>query len=246
MISLLYLYSVMKGRLFMIPVYLGDSGGELTIPAGVLDITRSLRLFAVEEIRTARRFLRAVDKGFPIDESLFFSIGKHSSPGDLNSFFEKINEGADAGVMSEAGMPGIADPGAMVAAEAHKRGIKVIPLTGPSSIMLGLAASGLNGQSFAFAGYLPIPQDERIRAIKELERRSSDGQTQIFIETPFRNDKMFADILGTCRLSAMLCVACDITTDSESIVTMSVADWKKVKVSLTDRQVVFLLGRKTE
>ena len=246
MISLLYLYPVMKGRLYMIPVYLGDSGRELTIPGRVLDIALSLRLFAVEEVRTARRFLRAVDKSFPIDESQFYSIGKHSSPGDLNAFFDKITEGADAGVMSEAGMPGIADPGAMVAAEAHRRGIKVVPLTGPSSIMLGLAASGLNGQSFAFAGYLPIPQDERTRAIKELERRSSEGQTQIFIETPFRNDKMFADIVGTCRLSTMLCVACDITTDSESIVTMSVADWKKVKVSLTDRQVVFLLGRKTE
>lgn len=230
----------------MIPVYLGDSGRELTIPAGVIDITRSLRLFAVEEVRTARRFLRAADKYFPIDESLFYSIGKHSSQGDLNSFFEKITEGADAGVMSEAGMPGIADPGAMVAAEAHRRGIKVIPLTGPSSIMLGLAASGLNGQSFAFVGYLPIPQDERTRAIKELERRSSDGQTQIFIETPFRNEKMFTDIVSTCRPSTMLCIACDITTDTESIITKSVGEWKKTRLPLADRQVVFLLGQKTD
>jgi 16S rRNA (cytidine1402-2'-O)-methyltransferase len=242
MISLLYLYFVMKGKMYMVPVTLGDAGYEFTIPAGVLAVTRSLRLFAVEEVRTARRYLRLIDKGFPIDETLFFNIGKHSSSEELEPFFKKILEGSDAGVMSEAGMPGIADPGAKVAIEAHLKGIEVIPLTGPSSIMLGLAASGLNGQAFAFSGYLPIATDDRIKSIKELERRSSDGQTQIFIETPFRNEKMFADILSSCNPSTLLCIACDISTETESIITRSIADWKKSKPVIADRQVVFLLG----
>jgi 16S rRNA (cytidine1402-2'-O)-methyltransferase len=242
MISLLYLYFPMKGKLYMVPVTLGDTGFDSTIPAGVLEITRSLRLFAVEEIRTARRYLRLIDRSFPIDEAQFFSIGKHSSKEELSLFFEKIISGTDAGVMSEAGMPGIADPGAVIAAEAHTRGIRVIPLTGPSSIMLGLAASGLNGQSFAFNGYLPITPDERTRAIRDLEKKALEGQTQIFIETPFRNEKMLTDLLNTCRISTKLCIACDITMADETIITKSVDEWKSSRPLLSDRQVVFFLA----
>jgi 16S rRNA (cytidine1402-2'-O)-methyltransferase len=226
----------------MIPVTLGNTGYDATIASGVLSITRSLRLFAVEEIRTSRRYLRLIDKTFPIDDSLFFEIGKHSSAEDLQSFFEKIASGIDAGVMSEAGMPGIADPGAIVAREAHKRGIKVIPLTGPSSIILSLAASGLNGQSFAFNGYLPVNPVERSKSLKELERKSSGGQTQIFIETPFRNEKMLEEILTTCKPTTMLCIACDITMPHESIITKSVSEWKKDKPGVAGKQVVFLIG----
>lgn len=226
----------------MVPVTLGGTGYESTIPSGALDMTRSLRLFAVEEVRTARRYLRLIDKSFPIDETVFFSIGKHSSKEELGPFFENIISGNNAGVMSEAGMPGIADPGAFVAAEAHKRGIQVIPLTGPSSIMLGLAASGLNGQSFAFNGYLPFSADERAKEIKNLEKRAYDGQTQIFIETPFRNEKMLAELLKTCKSSTLLCIACDISTQTESIVTKSIAEWKESKHVIAGRQVVFLLG----
>lgn len=232
----------MSGILYMIPVTLGDAGYEATIPVTVRETTCSLRLFAVEEIRTARRYLRLIDKNFPIDSSLFFEIGKHSSPDDIDPLFEKIIAGSNAGVMSEAGMPGIADPGALVAIEAHKRGIKVIPFTGPSSIMLGLAASGLNGQSFAFNGYLPVSPAERSHALRELEKKCLGGQTQIFIETPFRNEKMFADIISSCRPSTLLCIARDITTPNESIITRPVSDWKTSKPDLAGKQVVFLLG----
>jgi len=226
----------------MVPVTLGGTGFESTISAGVREMTCSLRLFAVEDIRTARRYLKLIDRGFPIDETEFFSIGKHSSADELNLFFEQVISGSDAGVMSEAGMPGIADPGAIIAAGAHARGIKVVPLTGPSSIMLGLAASGLNGQSFAFNGYLPIPPEERARAIRELEKRALAGQTQIFIETPFRNEKMLNEILNTCKHSTKLCIACDITMPGETIITKSVSEWKSIKPSLADKQVVFFLG----
>ncbi len=233
---------MMSGSVYMIPVTLGDPDTGATIPVRVCDITRSLRLFAVEDLRSARRYLRLIDKSFPIDDSQFFSIGKHSSGEELEPFFNMVEKGMDGGVMSEAGMPGIADPGAMVALEAHRRGIKVIPLTGPSSIMLGLSASGLNGQSFAFNGYLPLSPAERSVAIKELERRSSGGQTQIFIETPFRNQKMFDDIISTCKPATMLCVACDITSQTEEIMTLTASDWKKKKISLAGRQVVFMIS----
>ncbi len=232
----------MKGTLYMIPVTLGDAVYDATIASGVLSVTRSLRLFAVEEIRTARRYLRLIDKTFPIDDSLFFEIGKHSSLAGLQPFFEKILSGSDAGVMSEAGMPGIADPGALVAREAHKKRIKVVPLTGPSSIMLGLSASGLNGQSFAFNGYLPVNPAERSKALKELEKRSSGGQTQIFIETPFRNEKMMEEILAVCKPSTIVCIACDITMPQESISTKSVDEWKRDKPQLAGKQVVFFIG----
>lgn len=226
----------------MIPVTLGDPAHEATIPAGVREITCSLRLFAVEEIRSARRYLRLIDRQFPIDDSLFYQIGKHASAEELVAFFSEIESGRDGGVMSEAGMPGIADPGAVVALEAHRRGIRVVPLTGPSSIMLGLSASGMNGQSFAFNGYLPVAPPERSKAIKELERRAATGQTQIFIETPFRNEKMCAEIVAICKPSTLLCIACDITTADEMVVTKSIADWKKEKPAIAGRQVVFYIG----
>lgn len=231
----------MSGTLFMIPVTLGDSDPALAIPAGTRDITLSIRLFAVEDIRTARRWLRNLDRTFPIDSTRFFSVGKHSDPRSLDEFFDLIAGGADAGVMSEAGMPGLADPGNVVAAETHRRGIRVVPLTGPSSVMLALVASGLNGQSFAFHGYLPVETQGRRRAIRELERISAGGPTQIFMETPFRNIKMIADILAVCQPSTRLCIAADITLPSEFIRTMTVAQWRKETPDLEKRPAVFLL-----
>src|SRR5665648_293054 len=184
----------MKGTLYMLPVTLGNPDHSLTIPEKVVDLTRSIRLFAVEDIRSARRYLRSIDRQFPIDDSHFFEIGKHSRPGDLKDFFRMILDGADAGVMSEAGMPGLADPGYLVVEEAHRRGIRVTPLTGPSSIILGLVASGFNGQSFTFNGYLPVDPSGRQKALRELERRSAGGHTQIFMETPFRTEKIMDDL----------------------------------------------------
>lgn len=225
----------------MIPVTLGNDDHSLTIPSGTREITLSLRLFAVEEVRSARRYLRSIDRGFPVDDTLFFPVGKHSDPAGLDDFFAHVAGGADAGVMSEAGMPGLADPGNIVAVGAHRRGIRVIPLTGPSSVMLSLVASGLNGQSFAFNGYLPVDGPGRQKAIMELEKRSSGGQTQIFMETPFRNGKMIEDILNVCRPSTRLCIAADITLESEEILTMTIAGWREAIPRLDKRPAVFLL-----
>jgi 16S rRNA (cytidine1402-2'-O)-methyltransferase len=231
----------MSGNIFMVPVTLGNPDHLHTIPAGTRDITLSLRLFAVEDIRSARRYLKSLSREFPVDESLFFEVGKHSDPSVLGDFFSRVAGGADAGVMSEAGMPGLADPGNNVVAEAHRRKIRVIPLTGPSSIMLALVASGLNGQSFAFHGYLPVDSAGRQQAIREIERRSSSGETQIFMETPFRNDRMKEDILAVCKASTRLCIAADITLPTEMIRTKTIASWREEKLLLGKRPVVFLI-----
>ncbi len=231
----------MSGTVYMIPVTLGDSVPDLSIPGRTLEITLSIRLFAVEDIRTARRWLRGLDRSFPVDETHFIPVGKHSDPAELADLFIRVTAGEDAGVMSEAGMPGLADPGNIVAAEAHRRGIKVVPLPGPSSVMLALVASGLNGQSFAFNGYLPVDSQGRRKAIRDLEKLSADGQTQIFMETPYRNPKMIEDILSVCQPSTRLCIAADITLASEEIRTMAVSDWRSQVPDIDKRPAVFLI-----
>ena len=225
----------------MIPITLGDSGTDLTIPRGTRDITLLLRLFAVEDVRTARRWLRSLDSTFPIYETHFFPLGTHSDLAGRGDVFKRGSGGSDAGVMSEAGMPGLADPGNIVAAEAHRRGVRVVPLTGPSSVMLALVASGLNGQSFSFHGYLPVDNSGRRKAIKDLEKLSSGGQTQIFIETPFRNVKMIDDLLSVCQPSTRLCIAADISLDTEFIKTLTVAEWRRQVPLIDKRPAVFLL-----
>ena len=225
----------------MVPVTLGNPDHSVAIPAGTREITLSLRLFAVEDIRSARRYLKSLSKDFPIDKTLFFEVGKHSDTSVLSDFFFRVAAGCDAGVMSEAGMPGLADPGNIVVAGAHSRNMRVIPLTGPSSIMLALVASGLNGQSFAFHGYLPIDRHERQLTIRELERRSLSGETQIFMETPFRNDRMKDDILSACKPSTRLCIATDITLSTEMIITRTIADWRKENLVIGKRLAVFLI-----
>lgn len=225
----------------MIPVTLGESAPELSIPGKTLEITLSLRLFAVEDVRTARRWLRGLDRNFPVDDSLFVPVGKHSDPSELADLFEKVTAGEDAGVMSEAGMPGLADPGNIVSAEAHRRGIRVVPLSGPSSVMLALVASGLNGQSFAFHGYLPVDSQGRRKAIKDIEKLSAGGQTQIFMETPFRNPKMVEDILSVCQPYTRLCIAADITLPGETVRTMTVSEWRMQVPDLDNRPAVFLI-----
>jgi 16S rRNA (cytidine1402-2'-O)-methyltransferase len=231
----------MSGIVYMIPVTLGDADPDSSIPCGTREITLSLRLFAVEEVRTARRWLRSLDKTFPIDSTLFFPVGKHSDAAGLEDFFSRVSGGSDAGVMSEAGMPGLADPGNIIASEAHRRGIRVVPLTGPSSVMLALVASGLNGQSFSFHGYLPVETQGRRKALKELERLSAAGSTQIFMETPFRNSKMIDDILSVCHPSTRLCIAADISLPTEFIRTMSIAEWHRKVPVLDKRPAVFLI-----
>lgn len=194
--------------LYLIPVTLGDTPHDRVLPAANADIVRSIRHFVVEEIRTARRFLKAVDRNIDIDALTFYEMGKHADPSRFSSFLRPLREGQDVGVISEAGCPAVADPGADLVAIAQQEGLRVVPLVGPSSILLAVMASGFNGQSFAFHGYLPIDGPARTKRLKQLEARSRDEhQTQLFIETPYRNAKLFADILSACSPKTRLCVA---------------------------------------
>lgn len=232
-----------KGTIYLIPVTLGDSDFRKTIPEYAIEITRRLRIFAVEELRSARRYLRLIDKQFPIDGTVFFELNEHSKEEDISEFLKPVLEGKDMGIMSEAGMPGIADPGSVLVKAAHKKNIRIVPLSGPSSILLSLTASGMNGQNFRFLGYLPVKPDQRNNRLRETEKGAMTGETQIFIETPYRARKMFESIIAVCHGETMLCVASDITLSTEMIRTMKVSDWKKENIELDNHLVVFLLGK---
>ena len=231
----------MTGRIYLVPVTLGGDDYSAVIPSKVTDITRQLRFFIVEELRTARRYLRKIDKEFPIDESIFNVLNEHTADVEIEVFLEPLFKGYDIGLMSEAGLPCIADPGARIVALAHKLRIEVIPLSGPSSIILALIASGFNGQSFTFNGYLPVKPAERALKIKELERKSKEGFSQIFMETPYRNQNMFETLVTACNNETRLCIAADITLPSESVRTLKISEWKKEVPALKDRLVVYVL-----
>lgn len=231
----------MKGRIYLIPVTLGGDDYAAVIPGKTLEITRRLRHFVVEDIRSARRFLRLIDKGFPIDSTVFYELNEHTPAAEVNSFLEPVLNGSDIGLMSEAGLPGIADPGAMLTGIAHRKRITITPLSGPSSIIMALISSGLNGQNFCFNGYLPVKPGERASKLKEIERRAHEGYAQIFMETPYRNQKMVETILSVCGNETMLCIAADITLSTESIKTMKITEWKKEIPDLKERLVVFVL-----
>jgi 16S rRNA (cytidine1402-2'-O)-methyltransferase len=230
-----------SGRIYLIPVTLGGDDFLKVIPQKVINLTRELRYFIVEDIRSARRYLRMIDREFPIDESLFFELNEHSSESDVVNYLDPAIRGADMGIMSEAGLPGIADPGAMVIAMAHRKGLTVTPLSGPSSIIMALISSGLNGQNFTFNGYLPVKPVERAARLKELEKAAGTGVAQIFMETPYRNQKMLDSILSTCRNDTLLCIAAEISLATESIKTKRIADWKSDPPELKDKLVVFVM-----
>jgi 16S rRNA (cytidine1402-2'-O)-methyltransferase len=230
-----------KGKLYLIPVTLGGSEYSRVIPETVLRITRELRCFIVEDIRSARRYLRLIDRKFPIDDTTFFELNEHTADTDILHFLDPVLNGSDCGVMSEAGLPGIADPGARIVALAHKKRINVVPQAGPSSILLALISSGLNGQQFCFNGYLPVRPSERASKIKDLERKASEGFSQIFMETPYRAQKMVDTLLSVCRPDINLCIASDISLDSESIRTMEIEKWRLHPPFLKGRLVVFIL-----
>jgi 16S rRNA (cytidine1402-2'-O)-methyltransferase len=230
-----------KGSIYLVPVTLGDDNFSYVIPEKALEIVRRLRFFIVEDLRSARRFLRLIDKSFPIDSSVFFELNEHTGDEDISHFLEPVISGSDTGLMSEAGLPGIADPGARIVSLAHRHRIKVTPLSGPSSIILALISSGLNGQNFSFNGYLPVKPDERAAKLKELEKASKKGFSQIFMETPYRNQKMLETIFETCHNNTLLCIAADITLPAESIATMRISEWKRNKPDLNGRLVVFVL-----
>ncbi len=231
----------MSGKIYLIPVTLGGDDFLKVIPEKVLSLTRELRYFIVEDIRSARRYLRLIDKGFPIDDAHFFELNEHTGEGDISHYLEPVINGFDIGVMSEAGLPGIADPGARIVALAHRMKLTVTPLSGPSSIILALISSGLNGQAFTFNGYLPVKPDERSAKLKEIEKRAGEGYAQIFMETPYRNHKMFESILSVCRNETMLTVASELTLPSESIRTMKISEWKKEQPELKDKLVVYVM-----
>jgi 16S rRNA (cytidine1402-2'-O)-methyltransferase len=231
----------MKGRIYLIPVTLGGDDFKDVIPEKVIAITKRLRFFVVENLRSTRRFLRLIDKGFPIDESVFYELSEHTVEKDISHFLEPVNNGHDIGLMSEAGLPGIADPGARLVALAHQNKIVVTPLSGPSSIIMALISSGLNGQNFSFNGYLPVKPPDREAKLRELERKAHEGYAQIFMETPYRNQKMLETILQTCRKDTMLCIAADITLSTESIKTMRISEWKTNIPDLNGRLVIYVL-----
>lgn len=239
--------SAIAAALYLIPVEISTTPWDATIPAGNLRIVSHIRTFVVENLRTARRCLRRWDKTFPIDECTFYELNQHTQQQEISSFLNDLRAGKPIGVMSEAGCPAVADPGASVAAIAQREGFRVVPLVGPSSILMSLMASGFNGQGFAFNGYLPIKDEERARALKDLESRCSRfGQTQIFIETPYRNNKFIKFLASTLRPDTLLCVACDISDpEKESIITLPASKWKNCKTDYDKRPAIFLIHRET-
>ncbi len=231
-----------KGVLYLIPSALSDDTTSV-LPASSLELLYKLKSFVVEEEKTARRFLKNIHSPFPQSEFQFTLLNEHTDREILPEIISQLCSGKNMGVLSEAGCPGIADPGSDLIALAHKEGIRVIPLIGPSSIFLALMASGLNGQSFCFHGYLPIESKPRQQKIKELEKVVlKTGQSQIFIETPYRNLKLLADLLSVCHDELKLCIAVNLTSTDEDIRTMTIKDWKKLSLHLHKKPAVFILG----
>lgn len=234
-----------SGRLILIPTPLGNSETQAILPACNSEVVKGLEVFIVENIRAARRFLRAAGYSRPFQEVQFYLLNKHTSDAELPGFLNLLKQGKDIGLLSEAGCPCIADPGHTIVSLAHQNNIPVVPLVGPSSIILALMASGFNGQHFAFHGYLPIGKSDRTRKISQLELAAwKEGHTQIFMETPFRNNQLMSDLVGCLRPDTMLCVASDLTLQSEFVKSLPVAQWKKNMPDLHKRPSIFLLYRK--
>ena len=231
------------GTLYLIPVTLGDDIISKALPPDVVSLTQRLETFIVENEKTARRFLGAIKPLKPVRELKLLTLNEHTTENALPALLAPLLDGQDVGLMSEAGCPGIADPGAQLAALAHKKGIRVAPLVGPSSILLSLMASGLDGQRFTFLGYIPSDKAARVQKLRELEQESRKRrETQVFIETPYRNQHLLDDILATCNGESRLCVACNVSLDSELILTQRIADWKKTPLpDLHKKPTVFLL-----
>ncbi len=232
----------METALYLLPVTLGDTTIESALPPYNKEVILGIRHFIVEDVRSARRFLKKVEKEIDIDTLTFYPLNKHTSLEEIAGYLKPLTEGLSMGVISEAGCPAVADPGADVVAIAQQKNLKVVPLVGPSSIILSVMASGFNGQSFAFHGYLPIEPAERGKKLKMLEQRVyAEKQTQLFIETPYRNNKMVDDILQHCRPQTKLCIAANITCEGEFIKTKTVKEWKGRVPDLSKIPCIFLL-----
>lgn len=234
-----------KGILYLLPTTLGDNGTiQKVLPGYNTEIIRSLDVFIVENLRTARRFIAKTGHPAPIDNMTFYELGKHTPEENIQSYLDPILRGKSIGLLSEAGTPCIADPGAVIVNYAHQLKIKVIPLVGPNSIIMALMASGFNGQHFTFHGYLPVEKADLVRKIRQMEMAvQKNDQTQIFIETPFRNRKLFETLLSSCSKQIKLCVATNVSLASEKIRTLTIAAWQKETVDLHKKPTVFLLFR---
>lgn len=235
----------MKGRLILFPVPIGADDIGISLPANNMELLATCRTFIVEELRSARRFLKKAGYPHAIDDTVFLELNEHTSQEDIVGHLDAIERGENIGLLSEAGLPCVADPGAMITRVAQRRGIEVVPLVGPSSLMLALMASGFNGQSFAFAGYLPVDKSKRAAAIRHLEERlHREHQTQIFIEAPYRNNQMLEALSTVLQPQTMICVACDLTMPTQQIRSLSAAKWQKEreKWNLHKRNTVFLIG----
>jgi 16S rRNA (cytidine1402-2'-O)-methyltransferase len=233
-----------KGVLFLVPVTLAENVSPKSFTPYLVDTINAIDTYIVENEKSARKSLKEAGLKIPQSELTIHDFGKHKRNDSMVPYFKELMSGKDVGLMSEAGCPGVADPGAEIVSEAHKRGIKVVPLVGPSSILLALMASGFNGQSFTFHGYLPIDKVERGKRIKELEQLAEKNkQTQLFIETPFRNNHLYEDILKNTAAQTLLCVACNITGEDEFIKTMSIGQWRQERIDLHKKPTIFLLYR---
>lgn len=238
----LFVVAMIEPALYLIPVQLSEGDLTQVLPSANLALVREIKHFVVENVRSARRFLKKCDRDIDIDSLTFNELNQHTQPEAVASYLTPLEHGLPVGVISEAGCPAIADPGADLVAIAQQRGLRVKPLVGPSSILMSLMASGFNGQSFAFIGYLPIESGARTRRLKEMEQRiMRDDQTQIFIETPYRNNSLLTDLLRHLPTSLRLCVASDITGQGESIITHTIKQWAVIKPVLEKVPTIFLL-----
>ncbi|QFZ53302.1 SAM-dependent methyltransferase [Oceanihabitans sp. IOP_32] len=236
--------SASKGHLYLIPTTLGDNAPLEVLPISVKKVIEQTDTYIVENEKAARRFIKKINSGKSQSGLKLFNLNKFTDPSELPLFLEPCLNGVNVGILSDAGCPGIADPGADIVKLAHQKNIKVIPLVGPSSILMAMMSSGMNGQSFTFNGYLPIDKDERKKEIKRLERLSFErNQSQIFIETPYRNNKMLEDLVQLLDGNTELCVACDITLASEFIKTQPAHHWKKNMVDLHKRPTIFIIHK---
>jgi 16S rRNA (cytidine1402-2'-O)-methyltransferase len=232
------------GKLYLIPAPLGE-GGAHTLPRYVIDILHGLDVFIAERAKTARRFIKETEPPKPFSEMVFYELGKHTPPEEYALFLQDAENGRDIGLLSEAGCPGVADPGAVIVRAAHQKGIEVVPLVGPSSILLGLMASGLNGQHFCFHGYLPPKKPDLMRELKFLEQRVfKHDQTQIFIETPYRNMGLIETVLNTLSADLLFCIAAKLSLPDQYVCTRSIGQWRHHKIPDLDKQpAIFLLGK---
>lgn len=233
------------GKIYLIPNLLGGENHHSVIPEDVKSLAISFRFFIVEDLKNARRYLRKLDREFPIDETTFFTLNKKTDRGELLNFIRPINDGNNIGLISEAGCPGVADPGAEIVALAHSKNIDVVPLVGPSSILLTIMGSGFSGQEFTFHGYLPKDRKERINAMKKMEADSRrTGYTHLFMDTPFRNMNVLDDLLNELAENTELCIASNLTCDDQRIKTMTVKEWRENAYDLSKKPTMFALGKR--